>query len=485
MIIMRKRPRILIGILMLTPALSPSSTARAEKPWDHRKLTISANRHFLVHEDGAPFFMLADTAWEVLLRGARDEVTRYLDLRETQGFNAVITTVHGDDVIPEWNWPNRQGHRPHLPPDSNGDPTRLNEPFWKNVDWFLQQCADRGIYVVLAPTWTRFWCSTDDHGRVKAITQDNAYAYGKLIGTRYGRAPNLIWLMGGDTRPSTGDGLPMLRNMARGIKDGESASDGIHHLMTYHRNFEWVLDDAPESWLDFWGPGVMNVNTLLYTRMWEDWNRRPTKPLVDLESSYEGPDTPGGKGPYITDAYIRLFSYWKVFAGSCGITYGAGPVWGWSIKGLYGSWYDPEFWEEGLAYPGAAQMRHLKSLMLSRPFTSRMPDQEIILNNVQQGERDEPNLRYLIATRGDGYLMVYTHYGDAIEVKLGKPALPGSEIKAWWFHPVDGEAAFIGQYPNAGARTFDPPGEPAQGSDWVLVIDDASRNWSAPGKRSQ
>jgi hypothetical protein len=460
-----------------------SNTLQAEQPWDHGNLKISPNKHFIIHEDGTPFFMLADTAWEVLLRGAEDEVVRYLDLRQAQGFNAVLTIIHGDDVIPEWNWPNRKGDRPHLPADSTGDPTRLNEPFWKNVDWFVQQCAGHGIYVVLAPTWTRFWCSTDDHGRVKAITKDNAYAYGKVIGSRYGRTPNLLWLMGGDTRPSTGDGLLMLRQMAQGIRNGETQSKkGIHHLMTYHRNFEWVLDDAPETWLDFWGPGVMNVNTLLYKRMWEDWNRKPTKPLVDVESSYEGP-APGHRGLYISDKYIRLFCYWKVFAGSCGITYGSGPIWGWSIKGLYGSWYDPEFWEQGLAYPGATQMRHIKALMLSRPFTSRIPDQKVILNNFPQGAEKEPNLRYMMATRGDGYIMVYTHYGDKIEVKLGSHALSGSKIRAWWFKPTNGSSIFIGQYSNTGSRTFDPPGESERGNDWILVIDDAFKNWPAPGAK--
>ncbi|MEJ2705842.1 MAG: glycoside hydrolase family 140 protein [Sedimentisphaerales bacterium] len=463
----------------MTLILALSNPLHAEKPWDHGNLKISLNRHFLIHEDDTPFFMLADTAWEVLLRGAENEVMQYLDLRQAQGFNTILTTVHGDDVIPEWNSPNRQGRRPHLPSDTNGDPTRLNEPFWKNVDWFILQCEKRGIYVGLFPTWTRFWCSTDDTGRVKAITKENAYAYGKAVGSRYADTPNLLWFLGGDTRPSMGDGLPMLRNMAKGIKDGETESGGFHHLISYHRNFEWVLDDTPESWLDFWGPGVMNVNTLLYKRMWEDWNRKPTKPLIDIESSYEGPP-PGGRGLYISDKYIRLFCYWKVFAGSCGITYGAGPVWGWSIKSLYDSWYPHQYWEQGLAYPGATQVRHIRMLMLSRPFTSRVPDQQVVLNNFPQGEEKKPNLRYMMATRGEGYLMVYTHYGDAIEVKLGPNVLSGTEIKAWWFNPTKGGSTFIGRYENRGSRTFDPPGEPARGNDWVLVVDDASKGWQAP-----
>ena len=62
------------------------------------------------------------------------------------------------------------------------------------------------------------------------------------------------------------------------------------------------------------------------------------------------------------------------------------------------------------------------------------------------------------------------------------PALSGSSRVAWWFCPRTGEAHSIGALPAAGSRELDPPGEPARGNDWVLVIDDASRSFGTPGR---
>ncbi|MBE3068735.1 MAG: DUF4038 domain-containing protein, partial [Planctomycetes bacterium] len=44
----------------------------------HGDLKVSANRRFLVHADGTPFFYLADTAWELFHKLEREEADRYL-----------------------------------------------------------------------------------------------------------------------------------------------------------------------------------------------------------------------------------------------------------------------------------------------------------------------------------------------------------------------------------------------------------------------
>jgi hypothetical protein len=51
---------------------------------------------------------------------------------------------------------------------------------------------------------------------------------------------------------------------------------------------------------------------------------------------------------------------------------------------------------------------------------------------------------------------------------------------AWWFNPRTGQATGIGSFENKGERLFTPP-EPGEMSDWVLVLDDASKGYPAPG----
>lgn len=58
--------------------------------------------------------------------------------------------------------------------------------------------------------------------------------------------------------------------------------------------------------------------------------------------------------------------------------------------------------------------------------------------------------------------------------------LAGGTVRASWYDPRVATSQVIGTYPNTGTRPFTPPSSGA-GNDWVLVLDDASRNFPLPG----
>jgi hypothetical protein len=60
--------------------------------------------------------------------------------------------------------------------------------------------------------------------------------------------------------------------------------------------------------------------------------------------------------------------------------------------------------------------------------------------------------------------------------------IAGAKVKAWGFDPRDGKARSLGEFANEGERRFTPP-NPGEATDWVLVLDDASRNYPPPGER--
>ena len=88
----------------------------------------------------------------------------------------------------------------------------------------------------------------------------------------------------------------------------------------------------------------------------------------------------------------------------------------------------------------------------------------------------------LVATRDADrtYAMVYTPAGRPFSVWMD--AIAGPEVKAWWYNPRNGTAKAIGTFANTGARQFTPP-DPGEMLDWVLVLDDATKNYPAPGSR--
>lgn len=75
--------------------------------------------------------------------------------------------------------------------------------------------------------------------------------------------------------------------------------------------------------------------------------------------------------------------------------------------------------------------------------------------------------------------MVYSPSGGPIKVRMN--ALAGPKAKAWWFDPRTGQANAIGEFPSAGDREFTPPTSGPE-NDWVLVLDDASKDFPPPGQ---
>ena len=201
----------------------------------------------------------------------------------------------------------------------------------------------------------------------------------------------------------------------------------------------------------------------------DDYKKLPVKPSLDAEPSYEG--IPHGLHDTTlarwTAADIRRYAYWSVFAGGCGFTYGNNSVMQMHLPTDKGSSYGAKaMWFDAINDPGASQMQYLKTLMLSRPYFERVPDQSLIVAE-KQGEK----YNRLIATRGTDYAFIYTWNGRDIPVNLGKIA--GEKVKASWYDPRTGETKLIGTFPNTGTKVFKPAGEIKNGNDWVLILDKA------------
>jgi len=132
------------------------------------------------------------------------------------------------------------------------------------------------------------------------------------------------------------------------------------------------------------------------------------------------------------------------------------------------------FWYDAIGDPGAGQMRHLAALMLSRPYFDRVHDPDAVVSG------SGPRYEHVIATRGRDFAMVYSYSGRPFELRLG--AITGTSLRAWWYSPRNGSAQAAGVVANSGTRRFTPPGQPAEGHDWVLVLDDAAKRFGPPGR---
>src|SRR5215212_3197619 len=137
-------------------------------------------------------------------------------------------------------------------------------------------------------------------------------------------------------------------------------------------------------------------------------------------------------------------------------------------------------WYEAIDQPGAAQMQHARALLESRPFLSRIPDDDVVVPGAIRTSMPGTGRYHFAATRdaNGSYAMVYAPVGRPFTVRMNK--ISGAQVTAWWFNPRTGSATRIGTFPNTPDRTFTPP-DPGEAVDWVLVLDDASKQYPTPG----
>ena len=108
----------------------------------HGPLRVSGNGRFLVHEDGAPFFFLADTAWELFHRLDREGADLYLANRAAKRFTVVQAVVLAElDGLVD---PNLYGHVPL----HEQDPTRPNDDYFEHD---IPGCLDTADSPYLEP----------------------------------------------------------------------------------------------------------------------------------------------------------------------------------------------------------------------------------------------------------------------------------------------------------------------------------------------
>ncbi|MCF6243527.1 MAG: glycoside hydrolase family 140 protein [Sulfurovum sp.] len=482
------------------------------KPWECGKLKVDKNNRILQHEDGTAFFWMADTAW-FLRKLNENELNSYLDNRVEKKFSVIQITAmytHQTRILGKHYPFAAEGEENRKPSFNSNEITTINEEYWKVIDNIIKKAEEKGLYIAMLPTWhTILGEETFGEADVRVA---NVRKFGAWIAKRYKKSPNIIWMIGGDT-PIDGSRTEGKVNGDQEIAIWNAMGSSIKnvvrskHLVTFHPLLKIPsveLGEASKKWLDF--NMIQSGRDPLHTAIKDVQDALKEKlPVVDGESIYEGIrykreenlTDKGRRTPY----QIREDAYSQIFAGAFGNTYGH--------TAIYRFWTETDedencttickpntHWEDAIDHNGAKQMQFVTELMQSRPLLGRVSDQSLLQGTPQAKDG-------IVATKGDGYAMVYIPQGQDITVDMNK--VPGTKVKAWWYNPRDGTSRVIEGVENNGMQAFNPPDEVTaenkkyfdiyydphyelekkkfhDGNDWVLVLDDSSRGFLAPGK---
>jgi hypothetical protein len=432
-------------------------------------LKIAPNRRTLAHADGTPFFWLGDTAWEMLVRGKKDEMLRLLDDRARKGFTALQTThaMLVEDDSRDFN-----GTLLYL----NNDRTLLNPRFFDGLDSLMTWANERGIVVALVPQWANGGVEGYDRGWVrKPITQAEALIAAEYLGARYA-AHHVVWVVGGDVRYDTPERRLYWERFAGVLRE----ADGGQQLMSIHpegltASYDFFSNTA--SWLDFhmlqsshqpW----TNDRTALVRR---GYDRLPTKPVLNAEPPYEDfilnsffsdfeASFIGGK--YRAKPYdVRLAAYMSIFNGGLvGVTYGANGIFQWNSEANPNPIHQPRLTvDSALSLPGSAQMGILKRLLTDVHWEEMIPRLDLVTTIA--AERGVTPFYGALASSETfiGY------FGEGLRsVTLSCGALRGDgAFVVRWISPTTGETVSSLMPFSLSPITLRPP---ALSEDWLVTV---------------
>lgn len=418
-------------------------------------LKVSTNQRYLVDSAGKPFLVVGDTAWSLIAQLKLDEINAYLDDRQRRGFNAIIVSLIEHkfaDQAPAMI----DGTQPFLAP---GDFARPNSAYFDRAYEAVRAAHQRGISVWLCPAYLGW--SGGDEGFWQDIKKTGPAAlrtYATFVGQRFQDLPNIVWMIGGDYA------LPEAERWAGHEVALGLLAGGARQLITAHGGQTTAVDTfGHQPWLAV--DTVYRYQDDLWRPLQANWPKQPTRPLVMIESAYEGEHQ-------TTPARLRAQAWWSVTSGACGQFFGNNPIWYFDGRAYdFAKRKSAPNWRAALDLPGSRDMARLAAFFAKLPWHTLEPDLEGRVLTAGAGDGKD---RATCTASADGHLaVIYVPSPRSLTVNLARFTGP---VTARWFHPAKGETQTVNEnpYPASGSHAFTVPANfGASEPDVVLLLESA------------
>jgi hypothetical protein len=329
---------------------------------------IPAGHRNLLHADGSPALLAADTAWALPWRATHEQCEIYARDRHAKGFNAALLM----SVQPDRRARGPRSRTEHdgfavgfedLP---DGHINRINVPYFQYLDGLADILRRHEIVPVWQPVFHGYgWKGLDVAGPV--IPPIEYARYCRYLVARYGAQP-AIWLVAAD-----GDGLaPGVDPAGWEIErwDAYRQPTGIHYAPHQH---PWAYQDR--AWLDFQWCQTGHNGEHAPQRVAVMREKLPAKAVANGEPTYEQIGEPGRAAGWWQghEAWNNLTA-----GGTMGVVYGAGSLWQWRLdrQEAHEPWCMARdaSWREALDFEGSNYVGILSRIFDGLPFAGMEPD---------------------------------------------------------------------------------------------------------------
>ena len=408
------------------------------------KLRVTGDRRYFEFSDGTPFLWLGDTWWKGLCKRISFEGFKALTAdRVEKGFTLIqiVCGTYPDELgLLKPSWEN-EGGMPYLKKDFSV----VNPDYFKYADRRIEHLIDNGLTPAIVGGWGRAVT-------LNAVGLPGYKRHFRNLIARYGAYP-VIWILGGETDKRQGDWYALAEYIDR--------IDPYNRLLMNHSShLRRAFDDIAVFDADMHATGHADWRTakaiINLTRDYQ--TKEPLKPFISGESCYE-------MCMQLNPAYLQRYQFWALMlSGAAGHTYGAAGIWHMGTPEIHGNWggwghqpYDLTTWQEGMQFPGSAQLGRSKKLLETMPWQKFKAHPEWV-------EKD------LFAAGIPGEIAVIyqpirgTYKWDGIAVN----GLSAGDWSGYYFDPVSGRKYDLGVQKIYG--NWISPNVPSP-QDWLLVLE--------------
>jgi hypothetical protein len=451
------------------PVLRTASVdEKASTPRPHFLTKVSRSGRYFLDQGHHPVMLRGDTVWGLVFNAGRwghdttwrSDIKSYLAARAASGFNAVYVAALGNtinegryDTGATWDGvsPWVEGSTSTIGPNVG----TLHDAYWNRVDYLLRTAKAAGITVMLDIVYgDDIWengrpGAMSEHGELPSNAQ--MQTYGRMLGNRYKRFPNLVWMVGGDYFGNADAKVTVTLKAIR-----RAGAKQLISVENWDRSASYStgLGRRFAQWTD--------VYSYAPTYRWceKAWARQK-RPVVWADGYY---DQDAGAS---NDLLYRQEVGWALTSGSRGSVYGAEGLWGWSSGSL-----------QMVRHPDAAARQMVtawRAVSRLHQWYRLVPD--IRSGRVLTGDRGtkidsddpytQPTNDYVTGSRTpDGSLaLIYLPRGGTAHVTWAH--MLSRHRSAWWLDPTTGKRRPV----RAGRTSYRAPADNAAGQpDWYLVL---------------
>ena len=424
---MTKRFLLVIFTLIISFSTKASFYQFIEQQTDNLPLKIHPNGKHVTDNNGKPFLMVADVAWQLLRKLSYPDAVQYMDIRKSQSFNTCIV-----QLLPAL--PTQKNFNKATPFLNNNDLTQPNKAYFDYLEKIVVAARERSLIVGIVVS-RKSWNVVFDNYK-----EDSWRNYGTYVGKRFAKYSNIIWIVSEEEYQSAAQ--------FKAIADGLRASTDeqlIGSLSTCSPTRP--IDSSPNrSDLKF----VIPDSTVSYSEYatLANWQKNSgelsQQPFLIANSEFP---------KEITDQSVLIGNqaYQSIMSSAAGFCHMS------TIKN-----FNPT-WKVNITRDGAEYIHNFVKILKGIPWEYMYPETspKLLPDSLDQKEIG------IFSLSNQRMAMMYLPTSRVVRVDLSQ--LNGNEFRAVWYSPRTGKRWTGGDFSVSKDAFINPP-DPQPEWDWILLV---------------